>query len=63
MAKSPHITNEKDYNLALARMEELLHANVGTREGDERDLLFDLIEAYEERSGAILLICPAFPQP
>ena len=59
MAKSPHITNEKDYNLALARMEELLHADVGTREGAERDLLFDLIEAYEERRHPVDL--PSIP--
>lgn len=49
MANIPHIANEEDYNLALARMDEIFHADIGTREGDERDLLFDLIEAYEER--------------
>ena len=49
MAKAPHITNEEDYNLALARMDEIFHADVGTPEGNERDRLFDLIEAYEER--------------
>ncbi len=49
MANIPHIANEEDYNLALARMDEIFHATIGTREGDERDLLFDLIEAYEEQ--------------
>lgn len=49
MANIPHIANEEDYNLALARMDEIFHAEIGTREGNERDLLFDLIEAYEER--------------
>ncbi len=49
MTNIPHIANEEDYNLALARMDEIFHADIGTREGNERDLLFDLIEAYEER--------------
>lgn len=49
MANVPHIANEEDYNLALARMDEIIHAEIGTREGDERDLLFNLIEEYEER--------------
>ena len=48
MTNIPHIANEEDYNLALARMDEIFHADIGTPEGDERDLLFNLIEAYEE---------------
>lgn len=57
--KMVHITNEEDYNLALARMGKIFHAAVGTREGDERDLLFDLIEAYEERRHPVDL--PSIP--
>ncbi|MDE2788435.1 MAG: transcriptional regulator [Chloroflexota bacterium] len=59
MANIPHIANEEDYNLALARMDEIFHAAIGTREGDERDLLFDLIEAYEERHHPVNL--PSVP--
>ena len=42
------ILSEDDYNRALARMDKIFHADVGTPEGDERDALFDLIEAYED---------------
>ena len=59
MANIPHIANEEDYNLALARMDEIFHAAIGTREGDERDLLFDLIKAYEERRHPVDL--PSIP--
>ena len=59
MVKMVQINNEEDYNLALARMEEILHADVGTRESAERDLLFDLIEAYEERHHPVDL--PSIP--
>ena len=47
------ILSEDDYNRALARMDSIFHADVGTPEGDERDALFDLIEAYEEEHYAI----------
>lgn len=59
MTNIPHIANEEDYNLALARRDEIFHADIGTREGDERDLLFDLIEAYEERRHPVDL--PSIP--
>ena len=59
MANIPHIANEDDYNLALARMDEIFHADIGTREGNERDLLFDLIEAYEERHHPVAM--PSIP--
>ena len=59
MANIPHIANEEDYNLALARMEEIRHADVDTREGDERDRLFHLIEAYEKRRHPVDL--PSIP--
>ena len=37
-----------DYDAALARVDELMDANLGTREGDELELLAILIEAYEQ---------------
>ena len=49
MANVTCIVTEDDYNRALARMDEIFHADIGTPEGDERDALFDLIEAYEDR--------------
>ena len=42
------IRTEEDYDAALARMNEIFFADEGTPEGDERDILFALIEAYEE---------------
>ena len=47
MAKFTQILTEKDYDHALARMDEIFQAEIGTPEGDERDALFDLIEEYE----------------
>ena len=43
------IRTEEDYDAALARMDEIFFADIGTTEGDERDILFDLIEAYEDK--------------
>ena len=50
------IRAEDDYEAALARIAEILHAEIGTPEGDELDVLVDLVELYEERHHAI-----AFP--
>ena len=36
-----------DYEAALARLDQVLQAEIGTPEGDERDLLVDEIERYE----------------
>lgn len=41
------IKTEKDYNNALARVEELWSAKIDTEEGDELDVLITLIESYE----------------
>lgn len=41
------IKTEKDYNLALSRIEDLWGAKKDTLEGDELDLLVTLVEAYE----------------
>ena len=43
------IKTEADYDAALARAEELMDANAGTREADELDVLTTLIEAYEDK--------------
>ena len=43
------IRTEEDYDAALARMDVIFFADIDTPEGDERDILFDLIEAYEEK--------------
>ncbi len=42
------LKTEKDYNQALKRLEEIFHAQAGTKEGDEAELLTILIEKYEE---------------
>ncbi len=39
---------KKDYDAALARIEELMDAKEGTREADELELLAKLVELYEE---------------
>ena len=38
-----------DYNAAFARMAALIDADPDTLEGDELDVLADLVEHYEER--------------
>ena len=43
------IRTEEDYDAALTRLSEIFQAQVGTPEGDERDILVDLIECYEDR--------------
>ena len=42
------IKTEEDYNQALKRVEELWEAKDGTPEGDEAEILFTLVEAYEK---------------
>ena len=56
MATVSPIRTEDDYEAALARIAEILHAEIGTPEGDELDVLVDLVEMYEDRHHAI-----AFP--
>lgn len=43
------IHNEADYHQALERIEELCGAKEDTLEGDELDILFVLVEAYENK--------------
>ena len=48
MVKVNPIRSEEDYDAALARLSEIFQAEMGTPEGDERDVLVDLIECYED---------------
>jgi HTH-type transcriptional regulator/antitoxin HigA len=43
------IKSEADYESALNRMDEIFHAEEGTMEGDEAEILMLLIENYENR--------------
>src|SRR5258708_31132061 len=43
------IRTEADYTAALARIDALMDAKPGTREGEELDVLVDLVELYEVR--------------
>lgn len=42
------IKTEKDYDLALSRIDELMNAEQGTPEADELELMATLVEMYEE---------------
>jgi HTH-type transcriptional regulator/antitoxin HigA len=43
------LRTEADYQAALARIEALLHAELNTPDGEELDVLTDLVELYEAR--------------
>ena len=47
MAAIRPIRTEEDYQAALARIDEIFHAEPGTPDGDELDVLADLVELYE----------------
>jgi len=49
------IKNEKDYDNALMRVDELMELNpdLGTQESDELEVIVMLIEKYEEKEWAI----------
>ena len=49
MVKVNPIRSEEDYDAALTRLSEIFQAEIGTPEGDERDILVDLIDCYEEK--------------
>ena len=49
MSKIRAIRTEVDYKAALARVDALMDAGFGTPEGEELDVLADLIEFYEAR--------------
>lgn len=48
------IKTENDYNSALLEIEKLMHAGIGTSEGDKLDILATLVESYEERHHPIV---------
>src|SRR5262245_57505668 len=52
------IRNEADYEAALARVDALMDAEANTPEGDELDVLTDLVEHYEEKT-----VPMGFPSP
>jgi HTH-type transcriptional regulator/antitoxin HigA len=52
------IKTEKDYTLALKRLEEIFDAKKGTKQGDELELLALLIDNYEKDKYAIDLPDP-----
>jgi HTH-type transcriptional regulator / antitoxin HigA len=43
------IRTDKDHRAALAEIEKLLGASLGTPKGDKLDILVTLVERYEER--------------
>jgi len=47
------IKTEDDYNQALRRLEEIFHAPIDSKEGDEAEILSILIEKYEDENYAI----------
>ena len=49
MANVKPIRTEKEYEAALARIDELMDAEFGSPEGDELDVLVDLVELYESK--------------
>jgi HTH-type transcriptional regulator/antitoxin HigA len=48
------IRTEEDYEAALAEVERLWGAEPGTPDGDRFEVLFTLVEAYEEKQYPIL---------
>lgn len=47
------IKNETDYEIALAHIDKLMDADLGTPEGDELERLVTLVELYEEQTHPI----------
>jgi HTH-type transcriptional regulator / antitoxin HigA len=52
------IRTETDYEAAMARIDELMDAEAGTSEGEELDVLTDLVELYEAKH-----VPMGFPSP
>ncbi len=52
------INTEKDYDRALARINDLMDADPGTSEGDKLELLVTLVELYEKAKHPIDLPDP-----
>ena len=49
MANIKPIRSETDYDAALARIYELMDTEPGSPDGDELDVLVDLVELYERK--------------
>lgn len=49
MSRIKAIRSEADYGAALARIDALMDAETGTPEGEELDVLSDLVEHYEAK--------------
>ena len=49
MANISPIHTEEDYEAALSRLAEIFQAEIGTPDGDEREILSDLVKVYEEK--------------
>ena len=58
MSKIKPIRTEADYEAALARIDTLMDAEPGTPEGEELDVLTDLVELYEAKH-----VQMGFPSP
>lgn len=58
MSKIRAIRTEADYQAALARIDALMDAEIGTPAGEELDVLTDLVELYEGRHVAM-----GYPSP
>ena len=54
MAEVKPIRTEVDYAAALARIDELMDAESGSPEGEELDVLADLVEVYERKHVPIM---------
>src|SRR5215469_15087037 len=52
------IKNRKDYDTALARIEELMDAKAGSAEADELEVLSTLVDLYEDQHFPIDLPTP-----
>lgn len=57
------IRTDEDHAAALAEIERLWGAGVGTSEGDHLDVLATLVEAYEAKRWPIDAPNPAAPCP
>ena len=58
MAEVKPIRTESDYVAALARVDELMDAKLGSPQGEELDVLVDLVELYESKHEPM-----GFPSP
>ena len=47
MTRAKSIETEQEYEAALARLYELFHAEPGSQEGDEFEVIADQVEVYE----------------